>query len=208
VEISSGPRSHDTAHLPGQQCLQLLVRDRREGPDRLDAGGDEPRLRSWPDAGQHANRKRGEERRLAAGANDGQAAGLAAVRRDLGDDLRARDPERARELRAGADDRLNRLAERAGVVEVGRELAEVEVPLVDPRLLDRRHDPADDRPDLLRVAPVESHSRPEKERPRAASQRLGTRHGRGDPVPARRVVRRGDDASPVRVAAHDDRPPA
>ena len=64
---------------------------------------------------------------------------------------------------------------------VGRDLAEVEVALVDPGLLDGRHDLADDRPDLARVLAVERHPRRHEDRVRAAAQRLGARHRRGDP---------------------------
>ena len=59
--------------------------------------------------------------------------------------------ERAREPRARADRGLHGLGERARVVEGRRDLAEVEIALVDPGLLDRRHDVAHERPDLLRV---------------------------------------------------------
>ena len=56
---------------------------------------------------------------------------------------------------ARAHDRLHRLGERTRVVERGRDLAEVEVALVDPGLLDGGDDLADRRPDLPRVVPVE-----------------------------------------------------
>ena len=84
-----------------------------------------------------------EERRLAARADDRQPAGLAPVGGDLRDHLGGRYAERAREPGACPHDRLHRLGERAGVVEGGRDLAQVEVALVDPRLLDGRHDLAD-----------------------------------------------------------------
>ena len=61
--------------------------------------------------------KRREERRLAAGADDRQPAGLAPVGGHLRDDLRRRDAERARELCARPHDRLDRLGDRARVVE-------------------------------------------------------------------------------------------
>ena len=117
--------------------------------------------------------------------------------------------ERAREPRARADHGLHRLGERAGVVERRRDLAEVEVALVDPGLLDRRHDLAHERPHLLRVLAVERRAaaRTNVTR-RAAPQRLGARHRREDAEPPRRVVRGRDHAAAVRVAADDERPPA
>ena len=80
-----------------------------------------------------------------------------------------RDAERAREPRPRAHDRAHRLRERARVVEDRRDLAEVEVPLVDPRLLDRRDDLADRRPDLARVVLVERVPRPDEDGLRAAA---------------------------------------
>ena len=106
------------ADLAAQNHAQLLVGEGREPADRVDAGTDEPLLGARPDAGQQANRKRLEEMRLAAGPNDGEPARLAPVGRDLGDDLRVRDAERARQARARANDRLHGLGERARVVEV------------------------------------------------------------------------------------------
>ena len=91
--------------------------------------------------------------------------GLAAVGRDLRDDLRGRDAERAREPRPRPHDGAHRLGERARVVERRRDLAEVEVALVDPGLLDRRHDLADRRPDLARVVAVERVARADEDAP-------------------------------------------
>ena len=169
VETSSGrgsiPRARSRTSrptLPGRSAPQLVVGERGEGADRLDAAGREPLLGARADPGQQADRERREERRLAPGPHDRQPAGLAPVGGDLRHDLRAREPERARELRARADHGLHRLGERAGVVEGGRDLAEVEVALVDPGLLDRRHDLAHERPDLLRVLAVERHPRPDE----------------------------------------------
>ena len=139
------------------------------------------------------------------GPDDREPAGLAPVGRDLRDHLRGRDAERAREPRPRAHDRLDRLRERARVVEGRRDLAEVEVALVDPRLLDGRHDLAHDRPDLARVLAVERRARADEDGLRAAAQRLGARHRRADPEAARDVVRGRDDAAAVRVAADDER---
>ena len=77
------------------------------------------------------------------------------------------------------------------------------VALVDPRLLDRRDDLADGRPDLPRVVAVQRVARPDEHRVRAAAERLRGRHRRVDPERARHVVRRRDDAAAVWVAADD-----
>ena len=90
----------------------------------------------------------------------------------------------------------------------GRDLAEVEVALVDPRLLDRRDDLADRRPDLARVVLVERVPRADEHGLRTAAERLGARHRRVDPEPARDVVRGRDDAPAVRIAADDRAAPS
>ena len=105
-------------------------------------------------------------------------------------------------------DRPHRLGERAGVVERRSELAEIEVALVDPRLLDRRDHLAHDRPDLARVLAVERAARPHEHGLRAAAERLGARHRRDDPELPGHVVRGRDHAAAVRVAADDERLPA
>ena len=103
--------------LPRMHAGELVVADRRELPDRLDAEAVQPLLRLRADAGQQPDRERREERRLASGPHDGQTARLAPVGRDLRDDLRRRDAERAREMRARADDRADGLGDGARVVE-------------------------------------------------------------------------------------------
>ena len=80
---------------------------------------------------------------LLARAHDGEPAGLAPVGGDLGDDLAGGDAERAGERARPAHGGLDRLGELAGGEEVRRDLAEVEVALVDPGLLDRGDDLAD-----------------------------------------------------------------
>ena len=82
------------------------------------------------------------------GDDDGETAGLARVAADLGDDLARSDAERAREARPGADRGLHRLGDHARLEEVARDLAEIEIALVEPGLLDRRHDSAHGRPDV------------------------------------------------------------
>ena len=176
-------------------------RARRSSRSRRRAGA---RRRAGRSPAARAGQRR-EERRLAPRPDDGQSAGLVPVGRDLRDDLRGRDAERAREPRPRAHDGLHGLGERAGVVEGGRDLAEIEVALVDPGLLDGRHDVAHDRPHLARVLAVERHPRPHEDRLRAAAQGLRAGHRRDDAEAPRDVVRRRDDAAPVRVAADDER---
>ena len=87
----------------------------------------------------------------------------------------------------------------------GDDGAEVEVALVDPHLLDPRHDLADRAPDRLRVLPVERVARPDEHDVGAASERLGRAHRRADAEAPGDVVRGRDDAATLRVAADDER---
>ena len=82
--------------------------------------------------------------------------------------------------------------------ERGDDRAEVEVALVDPDLLDARHDLADRAPDGLRVLPVERVPGPDEDDVGAAPERLGRAHRRADPEAAGDVVRRRDDAAALR----------
>ena len=141
------------------------------------------------------------------GPDDREPARLAPVGGDLRHHLRGRDAERAREPRPRLHDGPHGLGERARVVEGRRDLAEVEVALVDPGLLDGRHDLAHDRPDLARVLAVERAARADEDGLRAAPERLGARHRRDDAEAPRDVVRGRDDAAAVRVAADDERHP-
>ena len=217
IEIRSESRSSPRGSMPrarsrstaadaaGQQPPQLVVVERGETADRLDAGCEQPLLRLRADAGEPAHVEAGEERRLLPGNHDDEAARLARVASDLRDDLARRDSERAREARTGAHRRLHGLGDDARLEEVARDLAEVEVSLVDPGLLDGRDDPAHRRPDVPRVLAVERVARPDEDRVRAAADRLGRAHRRMDPEPPRDVVRGRDDAAPLRVAADDER---
>ena len=139
------------------------------------------------------------------GPHDREAAGLSPVGRHLRDDLAGGDAERAGQRGRAADGRLHRFGELAGGEEVGCDLAEVEVALVDPGLLDGRDDLADRAPDRPRVLAVEGMAGADEDRVRAAAQRLGAAHRRVDAVPARDVVRGRDHAAALRVAADDER---
>ena len=149
---AAGAVADEPPDLPRQDPRQLRIGDRGEVADRLDLGCGQPRGGAGADPGQHPDRERREERGLAARPDDGQAAGLAAIGGDLRDQLRRRNAERARQPRPRPDDGAYGLGQRARVVECRRDLAEVEVALVDSRLLDRGHDVADDRPHLPRVS--------------------------------------------------------
>src|SRR5439155_58268 len=122
----------EPADLSGNEPRKLCLAEARERADGLDARVAETLLGAWSHAGQEPDGERGEERRLAARRHDGQAARLPAVARHLRDHLRRRDAERARERRRGPHGGLHRLAQDARLEEIARELAEVEVPLVDP----------------------------------------------------------------------------
>ena len=83
--------------------------------------------------------------------------------------------------------------------------AEVEVALVDPGAFDSGDDLGDRLPDRSRVLLVERMPRAEEHGVRAAAQCLRGAHRGVNAERTRRVVRRRDDASAVRVAADDER---
>ena len=91
-----------------QHRLELGVGERGEPADRVDPRSREPLLRARPDAGKQADRQRREEARLASGRDDRDPAGLPPVGRDLADDLRGRDAERAGQARRRAHRGLDR----------------------------------------------------------------------------------------------------
>src|SRR5919108_4371637 len=153
---------------------------------------------------QAANLERREERGRPTRKDDDEPAGLSAVAGDLGHDLRGRDAERAGQARRAAHGGLDSLGNGARLVEVAGDLAEVEVALVQARALDCRNDLADGVPDLLRVHRVRLVTRADEDGVRAAAERLGAAHGGVDPEATGGVVRSGDDAAAVRVAADDE----
>ena len=154
-------RARAVRPCPGSTCRSSASPSAASSPIVSTPAASEPRRGARPDPRQHPDRERREERRLAPGPDDRQPAGLAAVGGDLRDDLRGRDAERAREPRARPHDRPHRLGERARVVEGGRDLAEIEIALVDPRLLDRR-----------------ARCRARSTRPRASTRGRATSRGR------------------------------
>src|SRR5439155_10532065 len=130
------------------ELAELVVAERREVADRLDSRRDEALFRPRADARQQPDRERREKLGLPAGTHDRQPARLATVGGDLRHDLRGRDAERAGEVRSRPHDGADALRDRARVVEVGSDLLEVEISLVDAHLLDGRDDLAHERPDL------------------------------------------------------------
>ena len=191
--------------LAGEERREQVVGERRQRADRLDPRGPQPLLGARADARQLADVERREELGLTAQRNDGDPAGLAPVARDLRDDLAARDPERARQVRRASHGGLDRLGESPGREEVGRLVAQVEVALVDPGLLDDRRDLADRRPDAPRELAVAVVARTDEHRARAAAPRLRAAHRGVDAEAARDVVRGRDDPAALRVAADDER---
>ena len=147
--------------------------------------------------------ERRQELRLAPRGHHGQAARLAPVAPDLRNDLRARDPERAGQARRTSHRRLHGLGDNARATEVRGNLADAQIPLVQPRPLDGGHDLAHRRPDLLRVLAVEAVPRANEYSARTAPERFGRGHRRVDPELPRLVVRGRDHPPPVRIAADD-----
>ena len=189
--------------LPGRTPARVRVVELCEVADRLDGRAREAGRGAGADPREKTDRKRGEEASLAPGTHGREPARLASIGGDLGDDLGAPDPDRAGEPRARADDGAHRLGERARVVEGRRHLAEIEIALVDPRLLDRRDDVAHDRPDLVGVLAVERHARgarrPPSDSGAAPRRRTSPRRSRSRArcsSPSRRPPVRGDPRRP------------
>src|SRR5947209_2169877 len=97
---------------------------------------------------------------------------------DLRDHLRGGHAERAGEARRSADGRLNGLADLAGFQKRLCDLADVEVPLVEPRSLDGGNDTTHGLPHVLRVLAVEGMTGPHEDRLRTAPERLRAAHCR------------------------------
>ena len=202
---AAGSVAQEKADLAGQEPPQVGVGQGRELTDRLHARSPQSSLRARADSGEPSDVERREERRLASWRDDRQPAGLAAVAPDLRDHLRGRDADRGAQTRRAPDRGLNGLRDGARLAERVRDLAEVEVALVEARALDRGHDLADGAPDRGRVLAVDAVARPDENGVRAPAQRLCARHRRPDPELARFVIGRCDDPAPARIAADDER---
>ena len=113
----------------------------------VDPGRPQPLLGARPDAGQQPHVERREERRLLPGRTTVSPPGLRRSEATLATTLQVATPsEHVREL-APRTAACTASASFARAEEVRRDLAEVEVALVDPGLLDRRDDLADGLPD-------------------------------------------------------------
>ena len=200
--------AQQSADLTREHRAKLAVREVGKTTDRDDARGCEPFLGTRADARQDAGRERREEARLATGRDDGDAAGLATVGRDLAHDLRRRHAEGAGERRRAAHSDLHRLRDPPRLRKGPDHRFEVEVALVEARALQAGNDLRDRRPHGLRVLTVERMSWAEEDDLGAAPERLRGAHRGADPEAARDVVRGRDDTAPARVAADDERPRA
>ena len=94
ARVDARARSRSKPDLARQEPPELCVGQGGERADRLQARCSQPSLGARADPGQSAHVERREERGLAARGDDRQPAWLAAVARDLGDDLRGRDRSR------------------------------------------------------------------------------------------------------------------
>ena len=190
----------------GDEGAQLRVAQRGKRPDRLDAARAQPGFGAWADSGQEPHRERSEELGFLPGRDDCETTRLPPVRADLADHLRGAHAERARQTRPAPHRSLNGRCDSACAREVGRDGAEVEVPLVYARALDARDDLRHRVPDDPRVLAVERVARAQEDGVRTAAERFGRAHRRVDAEGSCRVVGRRHDAPPVRVAADDERP--
>src|SRR5205823_843577 len=80
---SAGTVAKNLADAARKEPTEVVVAERRERADGLDPRRVQPLLGLRPDAGQPAHVEPGEKRRLLAGDDHGQAAGLARVAADL-----------------------------------------------------------------------------------------------------------------------------
>ena len=201
---SSIPRARSRSSaptLPGSSRSSAASSSSARAPIVVDARVAQPLLRPGPDPGEQTHVEGRQERGLAAGPHDGEAAGLSPVGRHLRHHLAGGDAERAGQRGRAADGRLHRFGQLAGCEEVACDLPQVEVALVDPGLLDGRDDLTHRAPDRPRVLAVQGMTGADEDRVRAAAQRLGAAHRRADAVPARDVVCGGDHAAALRVSA-------
>ena len=131
----------EQADRPGQHRAQLHVGQRREGAHGRHAGRGEPLFGAW--APRRAASRTGNGARKRASLPGGTTVippGLRRSEATLQTTFERRDAERARERGRGPHRRLHRLGDGAGAGERRDDGAEIEIPLVDPHLLDPRHD--------------------------------------------------------------------
>ena len=204
----AGAVAEQRPDLPRQQAPQRRRRRAAaSAPIVVTPAPREALLRPGPDAREQADVEGREKRRLAAGPDDGQPARLAPVGGDLRDHLAGGDAERARQRGRAAHGRLHRLGHAAGGEEVGRDLAQVEVALVEAGPLDGRHDLPHRPPDRLastggrarggdgRRPPAGSGAAPRRSSSRSGCRTCGRRSSRSRPRRGRAGRRRRPGAS-------------
>src|SRR5581483_4871097 len=187
------------------EAAEISVAERGEIAHRLDAGTPQALFGLRSDAREAPHCERREERSLPPWRYDDEPARLTRIARDFGDDLARRNTERAREARPRAHCGLHRLGHHSRRQEVACHLSDIEVALVDSRLLDGGNDAAHRVPHAAGMLTIERVPRPHEDGLRTAAERLGAAHRGVDPEPARDVVRGRDDAAPTRIAAYDER---
>jgi hypothetical protein len=153
-----------------------------------------------PDAPQLLDAQRVQEVGLLLGGHDEQAVGLGCPPGHLGEDLRARDPDRDRQPDALA----HVAADPLGDLARGRvDLAHVEERLLEPQRLDGRGGGAQHVEDRAAGLGVGAEVRADDDRMGTAPPRLAAAHPAADAVRARLVA--GGHDHPT---ADDDRAPA
>src|SRR5664280_392917 len=191
--------------LPEPPHQELRV-EHGEVADRQHPVLREGRARLRSHAPEASDRQRGEEGGLVARRHDDQTIGLAKVRRDLRDELRAPDADRHGQPHLGLDGRLDRGRDRRGCSEERLGPGHVEERLVDRDLLHQRREAAQDlhhRPAGLAVFRT-VHRQEDAVR---AERGGGSQRHRGVDTEAPRLVARGaHDAARAGVAAHDHGP--
>ena len=178
-------------------------RERREVADRPHRVVAQRHRGLVPDTPQPPDRERGEEGRLLAQRHDDQPVGLLQVRRDLGDELGAGDPDRGGQPDLGPDVVLDPAGDGRAVAEQDRGPGHVEERLVDRDRLDQRRVAPEDGHDVAAGGLVATAIDRQEDGVRTAPVRLAQRH-RGVDAEATGFVARGRDDTAAVLAT---RPP-
>ena len=162
-------------------------------------------LRHLPDPRHLAHVERRQERRLAPGNHRQNAVRLRLIGRDLRDQPRDRNPDRAVQLRGGLHPLVQqvRRAQRRPVQPLGA--AHIEIRLVDRRHLDERRERSQHFVHLVRALAVPLGMAIDEDRLRAQLVRGAQRHRRMHAELPRRIGRRRDHPALVRPSADHDR---
>ena len=186
---------------------QLVLADRLEVGDGVDAGAPQPLGGRGADAGDDRHVHRPEEVGLGAGWHDDEAVGLVEVAGHLGDELRGADPDRRSQPTRGLGDLLTKpLGERRdrGDLQVGQARGgQVDERLVQRQRLHQRGGLAQHRHHQLAAGAVGVEAAAQERRVGAPRACLAGRHRRPDAVLACLVRRRGDHPAPADAADHD-----